>query len=140
MKLSVKKAIPLFSVFANELDGYDVVIKDKEGKNIVVRTLYQLGAIRLDIAINANRLRPMIEAFDKARMSLIKEITGGKDTLSKEDNPDGWDRYLREGDVMQNQEEEIELKPIKRSALRLDSNPVSVPALMLLEEAELLTD
>ena len=108
------------------LVGLNAVDRDEKTK---------LGAqARLAIAININRLTPVVAAYEKARNALLIEIVGeGPVTQLKEARFAAADSGLRE------QEEGFELRRIGKAELRLDDNPRITGALIAML-APILTD
>jgi hypothetical protein len=124
----------------NELDGYDDVANDSNGKPKAIRRMFELGALRLDIALNSNKLKPIVQGLEDARNALITELSGGGKELTVADNPTGFARLESEVRKMLLAEHDVDLKQMKRSSLKLDVNPIAVQALMILEDSGLLTD
>lgn len=112
------------------LDGYERVVMDGDRERVVTE-YHALGATRLDIAKNLNKLKAALSALEEARVALVRECKGGPGDLSAAD-PE-WPRFVAEFEAMANREEEIELVEIRRDALRLDRNPLPIPALAALE-------
>ncbi len=76
------------------------------------------GDTRLALAININRLQPIVAAYEKARNAVLTETVGdGPLTALKEAQFSAADSDLRE------QEEEFDLKRISKADLRLEDNP-----------------
>lgn len=89
---------------------------------------------RMTIAININRLQPVMAAYEKARNALMIEIVGeGPITPLKEAQFAAADGGLRE------RAEEFELKRIAKAELRLDDNPRITGGLIAML-APILTD
>lgn len=140
MRLSTGMIHSLFMVLTNGLDGYDDVAIGDNGKPKAVRRMFELGAIRLDIALNSNKLKPIVQTLEETRNTLITELSGGAKELTAEDNPVGFAKLEAEVRKMLLAEQDVDLKQIKRSSLKLDVNPISVQAIMILEDSGLLTD
>lgn len=140
MKLTTGEIHSLFTALTHGLDGYDGVIVDAKGEQKQVRHMFELGAVRLDIAVNANKLKPIVRSLEEARNSLIKGLAGGKGEMKQEDNPEGFSKLEADILAMLSVEHDVDLKPLKRSSLKLDINPISVPILMILESSGLLVE
>jgi hypothetical protein len=112
------------------LDGFERVVRDGD-RDRVVTQYYALGAARLDIARNMNKLKAALEAIDQARVALVRECKGGPGDLRQGDP--GWPRFVAEFEAMANREEEIEFIPVKRDDLKLDQNEIPVTTLAALE-------
>lgn len=76
------------------------------------------GDTRLALAININRLQPIVAAYEKARNAVLAETVGdGPLTAVKEAQFSAADSDLRD------KEEEFDLKRISKADLRLEDNP-----------------
>jgi hypothetical protein len=103
MKLSIGKAHSL-------LVGLNAVDRDDKTK--------LNGDTRLALAININRLQPVVAAYEKARNAVLTETVGeGPLTAVKEAQFSAADSDLRD------KEEEFDLRRIAKADLRLEDNP-----------------
>lgn len=101
------------------LDGYDEAVGAGDNAR-VVRKFFKLGEVRQTIAINLNRVKPVLEAHLKAHNELIQELSDGKGKVPDDKMPRFTDAYQK----MLASEQEVDLMPIKISELALDDNPI----------------
>jgi len=128
MQLKIKDAIQLYSSL-QRLDTYQ-----NDGKEIP----FTLGAIRLDIARNMSALKPAVEAYEKARNDLIKQLSNGTGTLGADTDPAALKQFGEEVEKMLERSDEFKLFAIKQADLKLDINPIGVNTLAVMIETGLL--
>jgi hypothetical protein len=138
LSLSYKKAMPLYIVLTEQLDGYEKIIVGPDGKDKVVRCLYELGAVRLDIARNANRVKTIIVEYEAVRIACVKKLAGDKDAITQQDNPKEFADFIAEMTPLQDKESEIEVTPLNRSIC--DANQFPITALVVLDEIGMLVE
>jgi hypothetical protein len=116
------------------LESGDRIERGANGTRIT-REPFLLGALRLEIAKNLNRATAEINIFEEARGKLIRELTNGKDSISKDSvEPDVWARWLDEIDKMGKTEVDVDLLPLPKDRLNLDKNEIPIQALAALDE------
>jgi len=128
MKLSLESIIRL-NVGLSQLDGYDKIVKQGETER-VVRVYYKLTAgFRLAMAMNLDRLQPIVSAYNKARNNIILELSEGSGKV-----PDDKNAEFNSQDVdILDEIHTIKLTKIKENELDLDNNPIPVSTLALLK-------
>jgi hypothetical protein len=110
------------------LDFYERAVGDK-----VIKEYFALGALRLTIAKNVTMLQSEMEAFEKARVALVRECAPkGKDTVSLGDPK--WSRFQSEFEKMSQDKRELRLAKIDRAKLDLAKNPIPLMVLAALED------
>ena len=83
MKLTVSQINSIFRSLS-ELDGYDLVL-DKDTKPRVIRQQYIFtGKTRWNLVKNLSILKSHVEDAEKARVALVKQISGGKESIDRE--------------------------------------------------------
>lgn len=140
MRLTTGAIHSLFIVFSQGLDSCEEVVPDAQGKPRVTQKMFSLGALRLTIAVNANKLKPIVQSFEEARNALLMELSGGKGEINQTADPAAFAKYQDALQSMTSAEHEIDLKALSKAALKLDLNPITIQALMILEENGLLVD
>ncbi|MBY0255157.1 MAG: hypothetical protein K2X54_27855 [Methylobacterium organophilum] len=115
------------------LDGYERVVRDPSGER-VVRAAYTLdGLTRLAIADNMAAIEEVSATFEKARVGLLREHTGGADSF--EATPEGEAAAQAFSEAVAplfELEREIRVVPIPIASLKLDANPIPPSALSAL--------
>lgn len=107
------------------LDRYDRVIKDTSGEHVVSAQYKLGGTVRFTVAQMMATLKPIVDAFEKARTALITEVSGGKPV---QPNSPELDRLNVEYAKMTARPCGVTLPKIKLSDLKLgdgdDQNPI----------------
>jgi hypothetical protein len=111
------------------LDGRN---REVDGKTIY--ELFKLGAVRLDLGIIANRLKPELDAFEKARQALVQECRkpngdGSEAAMELKEGHPNWDRFVIEFNKMNDAIKEVDLPTINRADLHLEENELPIYAL-----------
>jgi hypothetical protein len=128
MKVKLKQsAIQALYSGLQALDTYERVIGEGAAQK-AVQEPFVLGALRFDIALNLNKLRPSVEAFETARKELAKEIFGEIPDAVRNGSEQMKD-FAPKFEEMMAREEELDLIQIPRDALNLDKNPIPLMAL-----------
>lgn len=71
-KLTMDECVNVYLGLAN-LDAFDRIVKDGSGEK-VVKAQYKLGDARMTIALDQGVLRPIVDAANKTRQSLLAEM------------------------------------------------------------------
>ena len=129
IEISMKDALELYTVLTRQFDTYN-----KDGKDIP----FTLGAVRFDIARNANVLKPSIEAYEKARNDLITQLSNGTGKLDNETNPAVLMEFGTEVEKILGQRLGFDVTRIEKEDLKLDVNPIAITALMVLHSTGVL--
>lgn len=116
-----------------QLEAGERVEHSNGGGARMIRDPFELGALRLDIARNLNRIRLKLEAFDLMRSDFIRECSDGKDAISKEADPEAWAKFEPVINARLTAEEDIDLIPLPQDKLNLDKNPIPILALAALD-------
>ena len=130
VKLTNEDAILLFQGLG-ALEGYDHDAGDK-----VIRKVYSLdGSVRLVIARNMAALKPIVDAFSKARTDLHRQVFGG---LKPEPGSQKAKDFTSQVETMMAEEQTVDLARFSSKDLKIDENPISPAVLVALRP--ILTD
>lgn len=133
MKLKLADILPLANALASLDAGATKIIKQGDAPDKVVQLPYEFsGATRWAIARNLGALKREVEAFEKTRGDLIKQISGGGTEIRK-DEPEKLARYLTEITPIAETAVKVDLQRLKPDALKLDLNPIPSSTLVALE-------
>jgi len=137
MKLKITKVQELQNALG-QLDGIDKAVRVDE-KDRIIRQPFQLsGRARWNIAKNVRILSDRIEAFSQVRNDLIKQISGGKNIIEKNET-EKMEAFQKEITSVLETEEEVDgLLTISREDLNLDQNPI--PTWVIVALAPLITE
>lgn len=107
------------------LDGYERVVRDPSGER-VVRVAYTLdGLTRLALADNMAAIEEATASYEKARVGLLREHTGGTETFEPTAEGEAAARVFSEAIApLLEQPREIAVVPVSVASLKLDANPV----------------
>jgi hypothetical protein len=124
MKLTILKVCQLYDALS-ALDGLEQVFVIG-GENRLVKKPYDFsGKVKWNLAKNVRILRPHVEAFQKVRDDIVKEVTGGKNTITDKDGGQ-WDAVLAKVQEVQSQEEDVTgLLAFTTKDLGLDSDDLT---------------
>ena len=129
MRLTTHQILTLINALAS-LDGYDRVISEGENKERVVRDFHKIGgATRMTIAKNVARLREIADAHQKTRDQVIREISGGKETVAQ----DQMVEFNKQHAELLAAEHLVQIDTIKEEQLKLDSNPIPIAVLIAIQ-------
>ena len=106
------------------LDGYEVISKNTDGTEKIIRIPYKLGAARRTIVKNLNTLQISFDSLESTKKSLFKEIWPNKeitDVVEQKDDPDNFNRFVKEFDKILALKEEINLIPLYESNVYNDN-------------------
>ncbi len=124
MKLSNRTIIALFSAL-HDLDGLQ-----KPDGTVEVRYVFG-GKVLYGIARTINHLRGSVEAFEKAKRTVIAQHSGGKAGVSPGDP--AFMQVQQEVDALLDQEIDVELHRVKLDDLNLEKNHLRPATLAAME-------
>lgn len=128
MKLTLQMALAIAAGLRG-LDGSDRIVKDGERER-VIKEYYKLGGgLRLLIAKNLNLLDIQQTLYQKARAELVQTMLDDTGEIPKNRIAE----FLAEERKMLATESEIDLAIIRSGELNLDTNPISVTTLSLIQ-------
>lgn len=135
--LKVDQVIQVANALASLDSGQTKVVKftDQTGatSDKAVQLPYELsGATRWAIARDLGALKKEVEAFDKARTDVIKQLTNGGSEIKKEETVK-MAKYLDQVNDILQKPVKVELQKIKGEDLKLDINPIPSTTLAALE-------
>jgi hypothetical protein len=105
MKIKVLKICQLYDAL-NALDGLEQVV-EVDGKNKIIKKPYNLsGKVKWNLAKNLRLLKPHVEVFQKVRDDIIREITGGKNSVDEKDTAQ-WLAVINKVSEVSVQEEDV---------------------------------
>lgn len=130
MQLKIREVINLHAAL-QKLDTYQ-----NDGKEFP----FTLGAIRLDIARNIRVLNPSVEAYNKARNDLLKQITNGTGMLAPDAPAESRSQFAEEIEKMMESSDDFKLYTIKQADLKLDINPINSTVLAIMLDTGVLVD
>lgn len=109
----------------------EIVIKD--GEKTVVNTPYSLSAsARYALAVNLAVTTEIAKAAETANNELIREISGGGNEIVRGTRE--FERYIQEVAALRERPEEVKLREVNLSGLRLDDNPIHLDILAALDK------
>lgn len=133
LKLKLEQILPLANALASLDQGQTKIIKQGDAPDKVLQLPYEFsGATRWAIARNLGALKREVEAFEKTRADLIKQISGGGAEIKK-DEPEKFAKYLAEITPIVESTLKLELQRLKPDDLKLDQNPIPASTLVALE-------
>lgn len=133
LSLKLDQILSLANALASLDAGQTRIVKQGDAADKVVQLPYEFsGATRWAIARNLGALKREVEAFDKARGDLIKQISGGGTEIKKE-NAEQMARYLKEITPVAETPVKVDLQCLKPDDLKLDVNPIPSTTLVALE-------
>ena len=105
MILTVLKICQLYDALS-ALDGLEEVVSIG-GENKLIKKPYDFsGKVKWNLAKDLRLLKPHVEAFQKVRDDIVREVTGGKNTVTDKD--DRWNAVIDKVSEVHKQEENVE--------------------------------
>ena len=130
MKITMQQVIELFASINSITAGYEKIVREANGER-AVRVHYDLDGetVSLPLAINVNKIRPHVEAYNKTRSDrmhklLTEDFEGLSDEERRVKNVEAQVEFNREVNRMEHVEVEVDLSIIDKSELKLKSNPI----------------
>lgn len=140
VNLDVKSQNLVFAAF-NQMDGREEVSVTAQGPKLM-RVPYRLGAERRAVVRNLIALKASLEAYEKTRQSVFKEVwpdaLDGAE-IKKEDDPKGTERFQATMKEIEEKQDAFDLLPISDSVAYEQGNEFPNLALSILEEHGLIS-
>jgi anti-sigma28 factor (negative regulator of flagellin synthesis) len=88
------------------------------------------GDVRIRIAIDINKLKPIASAYERARTRTFADLQKQATGATKKSDAEVQSELVEENEKIRGEEHELELRTFLKTDLRLDDNPKITGAMM----------